>query len=354
MQQTPAHSFHPAIRTALVGFGYAGCTLHAPLIEACPELELVAVQTSRGAAALAGGPAIRIEHTPESLFQAGDIDLVVIATPNDTHAPLARAALLAGKHVVVDKPFTTTLTEARELAALARQQGKLLSVFQNRRWDADFLSLRDLLDKGTLGRIVHIESHFDRYRPVVRQRWREAPGAGTGLWFDLGPHLVDQALQLFGLPESVSADFAIQRDGAQVDDYFHVQLRYPDRRVILHGSTLMSGGTPRFTVHGTLGSYTKFGLDTQEDMLKQGRKPGQPGWGADPVAGTLYLPAGETVRISQMDNLCGDYRHYYTAVAAAIAAGSPNPVPAEEAIATMAIIELALQSHAQGRVLRPE
>jgi predicted dehydrogenase len=340
-----------SIRAALIGFGYAGRTFHAPLIAHSKGLQLAAIQSSRAAEASAMWPEARLYTAPEALLEAADIDLVVIATPNDTHFPLARQALLAGKHVVVDKPFTTTLGEAHELGELAQQQGALLSVFHNRRWDADFLTLQALLAQGTLGRIVHFESHFDRYRPVVRQRWREAPGAGTGLWFDLGPHLVDQALQLFGLPQSVSADLAIQRDGALVDDYFHVQLRYADKRVILHGSTLMSGGTPRFTVHGALGSYTKSGLDTQEDTLKSGLLPGTENWGIDPLPGTLYTQTGECTNATPVANLPGDYRRYYEAITTAISTGSGNPVPADEAIAVMAIIGLAQESHTQGRVL---
>ncbi len=352
MHESPHSSGTKPVRTGLIGFGYAGSTFHAPLIAHGQGLDLVAIQTSRSAEASSIWPEVRIHATPESLFGATDIDLVVIATPNDTHFPLARAALLAGKHVVIDKPFTTRLEEARELGTLAQQQGRLLSVFHNRRWDADFLTLQALLAQGTLGRIVHFESHFDRYRPVVRQRWREAPGAGTGLWFDLGPHLVDQALQLFGLPQSVSADLAIQRDGALVDDYFHVQLRYADKRVILHGSTLMSGGTPRFTVHGTLGSYTKSGLDTQEDALKSGTLPSAENWGIDPLPGTLHTQTGECTNVAPVANLAGDYRRYYEAIATTISTGTGNPVPADEAIAVMAIIGLAQESHAQGRVLK--
>lgn len=339
------------IQVGLLGFGYAGRTFHAPLIAHCQHLQLAAIQSSRPAEASSAWPEARIHGSPEELFASDGIDLVVIATPNDTHFPLAQAALLADKHVVIDKPFTTTLAEAHELTALAKRQGKLLSVFHNRRWDADFLTLQSILAEGSLGRVVHFESHFDRYRPVVRQRWREAPGVGTGLWFDLGPHLVDQALHLFGQPDSVSADLAIQRDGALVDDYFHVQLRYPDKRVILHGSTLMSGGTPRFTVHGTLGSYTKFSLDNQEDMLKQGALPGAPGWGNDTVCGTYYNQTGDEPCSKQIANQRGDYRTYYEAIANAIDGKAPNPVPAEEAIRVMAVIELARESNTQGRVL---
>src|SRR3954462_14666444 len=186
-----------------------------------------------------------------------DLDLVVIATPNDTHADLARRALEAGRHVVVDKPFTLTLAEARELAHLAARAGRVLSVFHNRRWDADFLTLRRLVADGTLGEVLALESRFDRFRPEVRKRWREAAIPGGGLWYDLGPHLVDQALRLFGPPSAVYGDLARQREGAEAVDYAHVLLRYPRLRVILHAGMLVPGETPRFTLHGTLGSYVK-------------------------------------------------------------------------------------------------
>ncbi len=194
------------LRVGLVGYGYAGKTFHAPLLGTAPGITLAAIASSKPDVVLADWPEVTVYPTPEALIAAAEIDLVVIATPNDTHAPLASAALAAGKHVVVDKPFTLTVAEAEALQAQAAQVGRVLSVFHNRRWDADFLGLQQLLASGRLGRVTEFTSRFDRYRPEVRQRWREAATIGAGIWYDLGPHLIDQALTLFGLPDAISAD----------------------------------------------------------------------------------------------------------------------------------------------------
>jgi predicted dehydrogenase len=253
-----------AIRVGIIGFGYATQTFHAPLIASVPGLEVAAISTSNPDKVRAGWPAAAIETTPHALLARADIDLVVVPTPNDTHHPLARAALLAGKHVVVDKPFTLTQAEALDLCALAKQCGRVLSVFHNRRWAGDFLEVRELLARGTLGRVVHVESHFDRFRPQVRVRWREQDGAGSGLWMDLGSHLVDQALLLFGRPEALALDLLRQRDGALTDDGFHARLRYAGGlRVELHASALAAAPDAMFRIHGTRGSFVKQGLDPQ-------------------------------------------------------------------------------------------
>src|SRR6185369_7217421 len=227
------------IRVAIIGYGYATKTFHAPLIASVPGLALRAVSSSDASKVLADWPQLAVEASPQALIAREDIDLVVVPTPNDTHHPLARAALLAGKHVVVDKPFTLTLAEAQDLCTVAKQCGRLLSVFHNRRWDGDFLTVRELVAAGTLGRLTHVESHFDRYRPTVRARWREQAGPGSGLWVDLGAHLLDQSVQLFGLPEAMTVDLMTQRDGAVTNDAFHALLRYADGlRVVLHATAL--------------------------------------------------------------------------------------------------------------------
>ncbi|MCM5678103.1 oxidoreductase [Schlegelella sp. S2-27] len=341
------------LRVGLIGYGYASKTFHAPLIAGVPGLQLVAVSSSDAAKVHADWPALPVEPDAQALVARHDIDLVVVPTPNDTHHALAKAALLAGKHVVVDKPFTVTLVEAQELEALARTKGCVLSVFHNRRWDADFLTLQGLLGSGLLGRVVHFESHFDRYRPQVRARWRERAAGGGGLWYDLGPHLLDQALQLFGLPEAIWLDLALQRDGALADDYFHAQLRYgglhEGLRVILHASALVPAVGPRFTVHGTRGSFVKHGLDPQEDRLKAGARPQLDvlgDWGHDPLDGLLTLPESTVEAAQQRPTLPGNYLAYYAAVRDAILHGTPNPVPAAQAMQVMALIEAGLHSHA--------
>jgi len=278
-----------SIRVGLIGYGYAGKTFHAPLIAATPGLRLACVASSDAAKVHADWPQVEVVADAPALIARDDIDLVVIATPNDTHAPFARAALPVGKHVVIDKPFALNLDEARDLIATARENDCLLSVFHNRRWDSDFLGVKQAIADGAIGRVVHFESHIDRFRPEVRARWREGAGRGAGLWFDLGPHLIDQAVQLFGLPERVQANFARQRAGALSDDWAHVVLDYAHGlRVILHASMLVAGGSPRFVVHGERGSLIKREADRQEAQLKAGIVPGADGWGADPDAMRFY------------------------------------------------------------------
>ena len=281
-----------SLNVGIVGYGFATKTFHAPLVAGVPGLKLAAISSSDPAKVAADWPEVATETSPEALFARPDIDLVVIPTPNETHYPLASAALAAGKHVVVDKPFTVTTHEARRLQAQAQGAGRVLSVFHNRRWDSDFLTIKQVLASGELGRIVHFESHFDRYRPEVRARWREQALPGSGLWYDLGSHLLDQTLQLFGLPESIALDLALQRDNAQSDDYFHAALRYGQSRVILHAGALVAVPAARYTVHGSLGSFFKYGLDPQEDVLKTGKRPPAADWGHDSVPATLTVWKG--------------------------------------------------------------
>ena len=343
------------LKVGLVGYGYAGKTFHAPLIAAVPDLQLAAVASSDAAKVHAAWPGVTVHATPAELIARDDIDLVVIATPNDTHHPLARSALLAGRHVVVDKPFTVALDDARDLVALARQRRRVLSVFHNRRWDADFLTLRRLVGEGALGRVVEMSSRHDRFRPEVRQRWREGAGPGAGLWFDLGPHLVDQALQLFGRPRAITLSRDLVRDGALADDWFHAHLRYDRLHVHLHAGMLVAASAPRFTVHGTAASFVKEGLDTQEDALKAGVRPTwppQPGWGADPGAALRVTRADDgTALIEPVALQGGAHQAYFAGVAAAIRGTAPNPVPPEEALDVMALIELGIASAEQRREL---
>ena len=343
------------LRVGLVGYGYAGKTFHAPLIAAVPALELAAVASSDAAKVHADWPGVAVHASPAELIARDDIDLVVIATPNDTHHPLARDALLAGRHVVVDKPFTVKLDDARELVALANERGRLLSVFHNRRWDGDFLTLRQMLADGALGRVVEMSSRHDRWRPEVRQRWRESAGPGAGLWFDLGPHLVDQALQLFGHPRGIALQRELTRDGALADDWFHAQLRYDRLHVHLHASMLAADSAPRFTLHGTGGSFVKEGLDAQEDALKAGARPTWPpqaGWGVDPGLASRVTRAGDGTAVHEFVAMQpGAHQAYFAAIAAAIRGDAPNPVPPEEALAVMELIELGIRSAAERREL---
>lgn len=271
------------IPAGLVGYGYAGGTFHAPLIAATPGLRLATIVSSRPDAVHRHWPQVRVVENITALLADPTIQLVILATPNQTHFPLAREALLAGRHVVVDKPFTITAAEADTLIALAEQQGVLLNVFHNRRWDNDFLTIQHLINQGQLGEVMTFESHFDRYRPAVRDRWRERDEPGAGLLYDLGAHLIDQALLLFGRPDHIWADLGKQREGALADDYFHIVLRFGEKRAILHAGCLVAAPPFRFAVHGTKGSYVKHGLDPQEEQLKQGIRPGDAGWGLERV-----------------------------------------------------------------------
>lgn len=239
--------------------------------------------------------------------------------------------------------------QARWVDATART-GRIASVFHNRRWDADFLALRALVDEGSLGEVVEFHSHFDRFRPQVPDRWRERAGAGAGLWFDLGPHLVDQALQLFGMPLAVQADIAIQRDGAVVDDFFHVVLRYPRLRAVLHAGALVPAHGLRFAVHGTRGSFTKHGLDVQEAALRDGVAPGAPGWGRDPRPGRLVtVDADGVVGEREVDGPPGDYRAYYAGIRDAILGRAEPPVTAPQALDVMRVLDAGVRSAREGR-----
>ncbi|WP_333894350.1 oxidoreductase [Atlantibacter hermannii] len=332
------------IRVGLIGYGYASKTFHAPLIVGTPGMTLAAVSSSDASKVHADWPNVTVVSDPKQLFNDPSLDLIVIPTPNDTHFPLARAAMEAGKHVVVDKPFTVTLSQARELEAMAKSRGLVLSVFHNRRWDSDFLTLKGLIAEGKLGEVSFFESHFDRYRPQVRNRWREQAGPGSGIWYDLGPHLIDQALVLFGVPVSITVDMAQLRPDAQTTDYFHAVLTYPQRRVVLHSTMLAAAESARYIVHGTRGSYVKFGLDPQEDRLKAGERPPLEDWGYDMRDGVLTLAVGDELDAQTLLTVPGNYPAYYAAIRDALNGQGENPVPASQAIRVMELIELGIES----------
>jgi predicted dehydrogenase len=336
------------IRTAIIGYGYVGRTFHAPLIRATPGLALTIIGSSQPEDAIhETAPDVRVVSDPLAAATDPEVDLVVIASPNDSHAKLAEAALGAGKHVVVDKPFTVTLAEARQVVVVAARARRLLSVFQNRRWDSDFLTVQAALASGRLGTLVQFESRIDRYRPVAQDRWRERPAPGGGLWFDLGAHLVDQALLLFGLPQSVTLHTASQRRADSAPDWFLAVLTYPHLHAILSAGVLVSGGSARFMLHGTAGSMVKAGVDVQEAQLREGVAPGDLDWGIDLDAAKLFDGAtGEIELVSAAD---GDYRRYYEGVRDAILGAAPNPVTPTEAIAVMAVIAAGEESAALGR-----
>jgi len=338
------------IRVGLIGYGLAGKVFHAPLIGAVEGLTLAAAATSRVAELATDWPEARVMPDPQAIVADPGIDLVVVASPNDTHAPLACAALEAGKHVVVDKPLARDAAEGRALADLAREQGRTLSVFHNRRWDGDFLTVRKLVEADALGDLRLVELRWDRFRLEQRAGWKDAAERGGGILADLGPHLIDQALLLFGMPDSVSADLATQRAGGKTDDYAELTLHYGAMRVIVSATMAVAAPRPRFALHGTRGSFVKYGVDPQEDQLRGGMTPGAPGYGEEQPErhGALTDPSGATRSIPTER---GDYRCFYEGVVAAIRDGAPPPVDPADAIAGLDLIDLARKSAAEGRRL---
>lgn len=339
------------IKVGLIGYGYAGRTFHAPILTSVPGMVLHAVVSSQPETVYAEWPAALVYENTEALLRNPEIDLVVIASPNHTHYSLAHAALTAGKHTVVDKPFVIQSSEARQLIALANTQRRLLSVYHNRRWDGDFLTVQALLADALLGKVVNIESRFDRFRPQTRQRWRESTLPGCGLLYDLGPHLIDQALLLAGPPQAVFAELARQRDQAQGTDFFQLVLYYEQLRIQLTAGCLVKTPTPRFVIHGTQGSYIKYGLDRQEDMLKEGHTPLSPGWGCDISAGFINTEYQGHTQHREIENQPGCYEAYYHGIAKAIRENMPPPVLASAGLATIELIEAAIHSAQEKRLI---
>ncbi|MFF5012432.1 Gfo/Idh/MocA family oxidoreductase [Streptomyces sp. NPDC001165] len=341
------------LRVGLVGYGLAGSVFHAPLIGATEGLALDTVVTSypeRQQQAQAEFPGVHIVSTPDELFdRADELDLIVVASPNKTHVPLATTALEAGLPVVVDKPVAGTAAEARELAALAKERGLLLSVFQNRRWDSDFLTLRGLLEKGELGDVWRFESRFERWRPQPKGGWRESgdPAEIGGLLYDLGSHVVDQALVLFGPVTEVYAETDIRRPGAETDDDTFIALTHANGvRSHLYVSATTAQLGPRFRVLGSQAGFVKYGLDPQEAALREGLRPG-PSWGAEPESLWGRIGSGESPLTGggrPVPTVPGDYPAYYAAVAAALTGAGPNPVTALEAAAALDVLEAARRS----------
>ncbi|MFJ5263613.1 Gfo/Idh/MocA family oxidoreductase [Streptomyces sp. NPDC088387] len=348
------------LRAGLVGYGLAGSVFHAPLIASTEGLTLDTVVTSnpeRQEQARAEFPDVRTLGTVDELFdRADELDLIVIASPNKTHVPLATAALKAGLPVVVDKPVAGTAAEARELAALAEERGQLLSVFQNRRWDNDFLTLRKLIAEGELGEVWRFESRFERWRPQLKGGWRESgdPAEIGGLLYDLGSHVVDQALALFGRAASVYAESDARRPGARTDDDTFIAITHTNGvRSHLYVSATTAQLGPRFRVLGSKAGYVKYGLDPQEADLRDGKRPGTSGgdWGTEPEDLWGRVGSGESPLTGggrPEPTLPGDYPAYYAAIAAALRDGSPNPVTALEAAAALDVLEAARRSARDG------
>ena len=340
------------VGVGLVGYGVSGSSLHAPLITAERRLRLRAVVSSNPERVHQDLP-VAVVPTVADLLDDPSIELVVVAVPNEAHREVAGAALSAGRHVVVDKPFTVTTAEADHLIALAESHGRLVSVFHQRRWDSDYLTVRRCADRGLLGAVNTYVARYDRYRPVPAAQWRDQARPGAGVLYDLGAHLIDQAAHLFGMPDTVTADVRAQRPGAAVADYFHVVLGYGVLRVILHAGSLVPAPGPRFEVHGDAGSYVSGGIDSQIAALLAGRRPGDPGWGTEPPDryGTLTTISGTTPTSSRVASAAGAYESYYRSMADAVRGHGPVPVTAHEGREVVRLIERCLESSAADRTV---
>ena len=347
------------IRVGLIGYGLAGSTFHAPFIAVTPGMRLAVVVTSspeRAEQARREHPGVSVVDSAERLWErAGELDLAVVATPNRTHVALARAALRAGLAAVVDKPLAPTAAEGRALAEEARERGRFLSVFQNRRWDGDFLTLRRLIAEGALGAVHRFESRFERWRPVPKDGWRESgdPAEAGGILFDLGSHLVDQALVLFGPVREVYAEVERRRPGVEADDDAFVALGHASGvRSHLWMSAAAADSGPRFRVLGGRAAYVKHGMDVQEAALRAGARPGDPGFGEEPAE--LWGRVGADAEWTRVPTERGAYAACYAAVAAALRDGAPPPVDPADSVAGLEIIEAARRSSAERAVIHLE
>lgn len=342
------------IKVGLVGYGMAGEVFHAPFISVIPNLDLTSVVERNSENSRKRYPQVNIVRSLDELLKDKEIELVVVATPNTTHFSIAKQSLLAGKHVVVDKPFTVTSSEAQELIDLASQQEKIISVFQNRRWDGDFLTVQKIVKGKKLGRLVEYESHFDRYVNFIRDNpWKESGVKGNGLLYDLGSHLIDQTLVLFGLPNSIYADMGIRRDGGKIIDNFEMILYYDALKVILRSGLLVREAGARFMLHGTEGSFVKFGIDPQEEALKQGMIPNGNDWGKDPEQwwGILNTQIDGKHWTGKVETERGNYQAYYENIYNAIRGKDDLIVKPIDGLNTIRVIEAAIQSSTEKRVV---
>ena len=344
------------VRVGIIGFGLAGQAFHAPMIRGVPGMELACIVERRGTRAQEKYPDVRVARTVEEMLADKEIQLCVVATPNDSHFELARACLIAGRDVVVDKPFAPTLRESEELVRLAAECGRLITVYQERRWDGDFGTVKKIVQSGTLGTVVEYECRYDRFRPEPKPNaWRErADQPGAGILFDLGPHVIDQALVLFGEPRAITASAFCERETSQVDDSFDVCLEYPTLRAMARARIIAFAPGPHFLIHGTKGSFLKYGVDPQEARLRAEDFPRGTDWGADwgeeaeTLWGTLSLVGEPSVKVKTER---GDYRGFYANVRDAIENKAPLEVTPQQALRTMRAIMLAHKSSRERRTV---
>ena len=342
------------IKTALLSYGMSGKVFHAPFLELHPGFELLGSWERSKKLIQEDYPEVISYPSLESILEDASIDLVIVNTPIDSHFEYAKKVLLAGKHAIVEKAFTATVAEAQELEALAKEKGLKLAVFQNRRWDSDLKTVKKILDEKSLGEIVEAEFHFDRYNPILSPKvHKETANSGSGIVKDLGPHLIDQALYLFGFPNAVFADIRITRDNSVVDDYLDLLLFYPDLRVRLKAGFFVKEPNPSFVVHGKKGSFLKSRGDVQEDELKVGKKPNLTTWGTEQEGneGLLHTEIDGKIIKEKVPTLQGNYYDYFDGVYQSIVNDLPEPVTAKDGANVMRIIEAAFQSNEQKKVI---
>ena len=342
------------INTALCSFGMSGWVFHAPFIQVHPGFKLYAVCERTKKLAQQKYPEVKSYNTIEAMLEDEAVELVVVNTPNYTHYEFAKLALLAGKHVIVEKPFVVYAEQGEELIELAKKQDKKLSVYHNRRFDSDYKTVKKVLNEKWLGTVVEAEFHFDRFKDELSPKvHKENPGPGTGALYDLGSHLIDQGLQLFGEPQFVFADIQIIRPISKVDDYFEVLLYYPRRRVRLKSSYLVREALPGYILHGSRGSFIKAKTDVQEIMLQQGKIPDSPDWGKEPESekGLLHTEKDGKIIRALVPSLQGNYGEYYDGIYNAIRNDQPVPVTAEDGLKVVKLIQAAFESSEKKRAI---
>jgi predicted dehydrogenase len=336
------------ITTALLSYGMSGEVFHAPLLQAHPGFTLASVVQRSRQHAKERYPDVAIVKSVDDIIADEAIELIIVNTPNETHFEFASRALRAGKNIIVEKPFTVTSTEAEELIAISRETGRMLSVFQNRRWDGDFITVQQILAAKLVGKIAEFELHYDRYRNYIEANtWKEESGPGTGILYNLGSHMLDQVLVLFGMPLDVDARMGIQRPGGKVDDYYDIRLRYTDFSAIVKSSYLVREQGPRYALHGTDGSYVKHGIDPQEQALKEGNIPGTTSWGYEPreLWGKLNVSIGSLHVEGVVETAVGNYLAYYDNIFDVLRAGKSLSVTGEQGLDVIRLIEACAESN---------
>lgn len=342
------------IVTALLSFGMSGEVFHAPLLKASPGFQLKSILQRTSDSARKFYPDIVIARSLKEILQDPQIEMIVVNTTNDTHYDYAAQAMEAGKHVIVEKPFTNTVSDAQNLIAIAKRTNRILSVFQNRRWDGGFMTLQKVMESGQLGRIVEFEAHYDRFRNFVAPNtWKENPGPGSGILYNLGSHLLDQVLTLFSTPKYVDARIGIQRTGGSVDDYYDIRLEYPGLNVIVKSSYLVREPSPMYKVHGEMGSFVKYGIDPQEEALKLHGIPGSPGWGREPESywGKLNTEVNGVHIEEKIETIPGNYLAYYQNIYEAVRQKKQLQVTPEQAMKVILLIEAAYASSRERRAI---